>query len=203
MSAAGLCLWHSSRLLSGVLGFLSSAGVCSGSVRVGSVVFRGVRAGDLLGVALFVLAEGVGGVHVARVVNVHGVGVDPAHVFVRELFVHEAVDRVLRRDAFLTFIEPGGRFCRREAIVDEEHEEDPEEDLFRLQVDLVEQLVEAGVDELCPEASEDAPEQGIEEADPAADVERHLGVVPGDVAEDEFHAEGHDVLGEGQDHEGL
>ena len=41
------------------------------------------------------------------------------------------------------------------------------------------------------------------EADPAADVERHLGVVPGDVAEDEFHAEGHDVLGKRQDHEGL
>ena len=70
-------------------------------------------------------------------------------------------------------------------------------------MDLVEQPVEAGVDELCPETSEDAPEQGVEEADPAADIQRHLGVVPGDVAEDEFHAEGHDVLGEGQPHERL
>ena len=31
----------------------------------------------------------------------------------------------------------------------------------------------------------------------------YMGVVPGDVAEDEFHTEGHDVLGKRQDHEGL
>ena len=122
------------------------------------------------------------------------VGVDPLHAVVGEVLVEEGVHR---RGGRLP-LDPLGPAAHRQqahgAVKDHEQHQHPGEDLAEPVGELQDYLGGAGVDALDPQHPQDAPEQGVQQADAAVEVEGHIAVVPGGGAEQRLLPPGEQVL---------
>ncbi len=86
------------------------------------------------------------------------------------------------------------------AVEDHENGEDPGEDLAEPVGDLQNHLSDPGIEAFDPQDAQNAPEQRVEQADPAVEVEGHPTVIPGSGAEESLLPPGEQVLNDTAHH---